>query len=71
MKNVDNDEKDSNGKYIRRERYSGSMSRQFYVGKNVTQEDIRARFEDGILKLNVPKKDAQQVEQSKYITIEG
>ena len=71
VKNVDNDEKDSNGKYIRRERYSGSMSRQFYVGKNVTQEDIRARFEDGILKLNVPKKDAQQVEQSKYITIEG
>ena len=47
------------------------MSRQFYVGKNVTQEDIRARFEDGILKLNVPKKDAQQVEQSKYIAIEG
>ncbi|MDO4323049.1 MAG: Hsp20/alpha crystallin family protein [Lachnospiraceae bacterium] len=71
VKNVDNSEQGSNGKYIRRERYSGSVSRQFYVGKNVTQEDIHARFEDGILKLAVPKKDAQQAEQSKYIAIEG
>lgn len=71
VKNADGGEKDSNGKYIRRERYSGSMSRQFYVGKNVMQEDIHAKFEDGILKLTVPKKDARQVEQSKYIAIEG
>lgn len=71
VKNAESGEKDSNGKYIRRERYSGSMSRQFYVGKNVMQEDIHAKFEDGILKLTVPKKDARQVEQSKYIAIEG
>jgi HSP20 family molecular chaperone IbpA len=70
-KNVDNDQKDENGKYIRRERYSGSMSRQFYVGKNVTQEDIHAKFEDGILKLALPKKEQQKVEENKYIAIEG
>lgn len=70
-RNIDNSKKDSDGKYIRRERCSGSMSRQFYVGKDVKQEDIRARFEDGVLKLSIPKKDAQQAEQSKYIAIEG
>lgn len=66
------EEKDDNGKYIRRERYSGSCSRSFYVGEAVTQEDIKARFENGILKLSVPKKEAKpQVEESKYISIEG
>ena len=67
-----NDEKDDNGKYIRRERYYGTCSRSFYVGEEVTQEDIRARFEDGILKLLVPKKEAvPKVEEKKYIQIEG
>lgn len=70
-KNVDNDQKDKDGKYIRRERYSGSMSRQFFVGKNVTEEDIHAKFEDGVLKLAVPKKDAPKVAESRYIAIEG
>ena len=55
--NQDNDEKDAEGRYIRRERYSGSFSRSFYVGEDVTQEDIKARFEDGTLKLSVPKKE--------------
>jgi len=67
-----NDEKDKDKKYIRRERYYGSCSRTFYVGKDLTQEDIKAKFEDGILKIFVPKKEAQpEVEENKYITIEG
>lgn len=70
--NQDNDEKDAEGRYIRRERYSGSFSRSFYVGEDVTQEDIKARFEDGTLKLSVPKKEQQpQVDEKKYIAIEG
>ena len=58
------DEKDKDGKYIRRERYYGNCSRTFYVGDDVTQEDIKAKFEDGILKIAVPKKEAKpQVEE--------
>lgn len=69
--NVNNDEKDENGKYIRRERYSGSMTRSYYVGENVTEQDIHAKFEDGILKLSLPKENPQKVEDKKYISIEG
>ena len=70
--NVNNEEKDKNGRYIRRERYAGSCSRSFYVGEAVKEEDIKAKFEDGILKLSVPKMDAKpQVEEKKYIAIEG
>jgi len=67
------DEKDeSTGRYIRRERYTGSCSRSFYIGEDVTQDEIRARFEDGVLKLSVPKKEAKPVvEEKKYIAIEG
>ncbi len=70
-KGLDKDEKDKKGNYIRRERYCGSMTRSFYVGDALSQEDIHAKFEDGILKLSVPKKDAKEVEQKKYISIEG
>ena len=70
-KGLDKDETDKEtGKYIRRERYAGSMSRTFYVGSQLTQNDIHAKFEDGILKLSIPKKDAPQIEQNKYIAIE-
>lgn len=70
--NTSNDEKDSEGRYIRRERYSGSCSRSFYVGEDITQEDIRAKFEDGTLKLSIPKKEqAPTINESKYIAIEG
>ena len=65
------EEKDEKGKYIRKERYTGSVSRSFYVGKYVTEEDIHAKFENGILKLSVPKVDAPKVERNKYIAIEG
>jgi len=70
-KGLDKDEQDKNGKYIRRERYAGSMSRSFYVGEGVTEEDIKAKYEDGILRLMVPKKDAKAVENNRYIAIEG
>ena len=70
-KGLDKDEQDKDGKYIRRERYAGAMSRSFYVGENIRQEDIHAKFEDGILKLAVPKQAPQQVEENKYIAIEG
>ena len=69
-KALDKDEENKNGKYIRRERYAGAMNRTFYVGDNLTQQDIQAKFEDGILKISVPKKDVQQIEQNKYIAIE-
>ncbi len=70
-KGLDKDEKDKKGKYIRKERYAGAMSRSFYVGEGITQEDIKARYEDGILRLSVPKKEAKAVENKKYIAIEG
>ena len=72
-KGLDEDEKDKkSGKYIRRERYTGSCQRSFYVGEDVTEEDIKAEFKHGILKLFVPKKDAKPaVEQKKYVSIEG
>ena len=71
-KGLDKDEKDKKtGNYIRRERYAGSMSRSFYVGDDVAQEDVHAKFENGILQLTIPKKDAKAVEQNNYIAIEG
>ena len=70
-KGLDKDEKDKKGKYIRKERYAGAMSRSFYVGEGITQEDIKAKYEDGILRLSVPKKEAKAVENTKYIAIEG
>lgn len=70
-KGLNKDEKDKEGRYIRRERYSGSMSRSFYVGEGVKEEDIRAKFENGILKLMIPKAAVKEVEQNNYISIEG
>ena len=69
--NQDEKEKES-GKYIRRERYTGSCQRSFYVGEDITQEDIKAEFKHGILKLFVPKKEMKpQVEERKFVSIEG
>lgn len=71
-KGLDKDEKDKEtGKYIRRERYAGAMSRSFYVGDDLTEEDIKAKYEDGILRLVVPKKQPKAVENKGYIAIEG
>ncbi len=70
-KGLDKDETDKEGRYLRRERYAGSMSRSFYVGENLTEEDVHAKFENGILKLAVPKMEEKRVEQKKQIAIEG
>ena len=70
--NTENEKKDENGKFIRRERFCGNCSRSFYVGDAIEQTDIKAKFEDGILKIFVPKKEVKPaVEEKKYITIEG
>ena len=70
-KGLDKDEEKKNGKYIRKERYAGAMSRSFYVGDGLSQSDIKAKYEDGILKISVPKMDKKAVESSKTIAIEG
>lgn len=65
-----NDQKDEEGNYLRRERYTGSCSRTFYVGKDLKQEDIHAKFENGILILDFPKEAPQQVEENHFIQID-
>lgn len=72
-KGLDKDEQEKDtGKYIRRERYAGACQRTFYVGEDVTEQDIKGEFKHGILKLQIPKKEAQpKVETKKYIAIEG
>ncbi len=72
-KGLDQDEQEKEtGRYIRRERYAGACQRSFYVGENITQEDVKGEFKHGILKLTIPKKEAAPaVEEKKYIAIEG
>mgnify|MGYP000772830960 CR=1 FL=1 len=71
-KGLDKDEEKKDGTYIRKERYAGSMSRSFYVGKHVTEEDIHPKYENGMLSFSVPKEEAKPVEEKKhYISIEG
>ena len=69
-KSLEKEDEHEKSHYIRQERYSGSMSRSFYVGNDVKQEEIHAKYEDGILKLAVPKKAAKTIETNKYIQIE-
>ena len=70
-KGLDKDEKDKKGKIIRQERYAGAMQRSFYVGDAVKQEDVKAKFEDGVLRLSIPKKDPEKIPEKQYIAIEG
>ena len=71
-KSVENNETDKNGHFLHRERYCGSMKRSFYVGDDVTEEDIKAKFEDGVLKLHIPKKvKKEEIPEKKLIAIEG
>lgn len=71
-KEATDDKKDEDGKYIHRERFYGNCRRSFYVGKDVRQEDILAKFEDGVLKLFISKKaPAPKFEENNYISIEG
>ena len=69
VRNQTKEEKDAKGNCVRKERYTGSCNRSFYVGDRVTQEDIKAAFKDGILSLQVPKDVPKAVEQPKLITI--
>lgn len=69
-KGLDKDEKDKQGRYIRQERYAGSVSRSFYVGEDVKPADVKASFEDGILKLSVPKAEAKQLHENTTIAIQ-
>ena len=68
-KSLEEGDKNQEGKYIRRERYVGNMSRSFFVGKDITKEDIHAKFEDGVLTLDFPKEAPKKVEETHYITI--
>ena len=65
------DEEKEDGKYVRRERYVGTCSRSFYVGEDITEEDVKAKFRNGILQLEIPKKEHKdKIEKTKYIQIE-
>ena len=70
-KGLDKDEQDKKGNYIRRERYAGSSSRSFYVGNGLKNEDVHAKFENGVLRLSLPKKAAEEIEADKYISFTG
>ncbi len=70
-KGVEEDDKNKQGKIVHQERYAGSMQRSFYVGDAMTVEDVKAKFEDGVLHLDLPKKEARKVPEKKTILIEG
>lgn len=68
-KNMNNDKNDKKGRLIRQERYSGSMQRSFYVGDQITEEDVKASFKHGVLSLMIPKKEQQKLPEKKHIMI--
>ena len=70
-KDNDQEKKDRHGKIIRQERYAGAMQRSFYVGEGVKVEDVKAKFEDGVLKLSIPKKELKELPANNTIAIEG
>ena len=70
-KDLEKEQKNKAGKVIRQERFSGAMQRSFYVGEALTEEDIGAKFENGVLSLNIPKKDVKKLPEKKVIQIEG
>lgn len=71
VKSGNREDSDKKGKYIRQERFGGSLSRSFYVGEELTEEDIRARYENGILVMDVPKSETKKADGPRYIAIEG
>ena len=71
VKGLNEEEKDEKGKLIRQERYSGSMQRSFYVGESIKQEDVKAKFEQGVLKLSFPKEGEKKLPEKQPIMIEG
>ena len=69
-KGLDKEQKDKKGKVIRQERYAGAMQRTFYVGEALTEEDVHAKYENGVLSLTIPKKDQKELPERKNIAIE-
>ena len=69
-KGLDKDEQDKKGRYLRQERYAGSCSRSFYVGDDIAPKDVSAKFEDGILKITLPKKEQETLPENSTIAIE-
>ncbi len=69
-KGLDKEKKDRKGRLIRQERYSGAMQRSFYVGDSLKEEDVKAKFEDGVLKLEVPKKEPEKLPEPHTIAID-
>ena len=70
-KGVDEEEKNKQGRIVRQERYSGVMQRTYYVGEQIKAEDIKARYEDGVLKLEIPKVEEKKLPEEHTIMIEG
>ena len=66
----DEEEEEKDGKFLRRERYTGAMTRSFYVGEDITEEDVKAKFGNGVLTLSHPKEAPKKIEEPKYICIE-
>lgn len=71
QKALEKDEKNKKGRMLRQERYAGMMQRSFYVGDAITEEDVKASYESGVLHLMIPKKDAPKAPEKKTIQIEG
>ena len=69
-KGLDEDRTDKAGKVIRQERYAGAVQRSYYVGEQITEEDVQAKFENGVLMLSMPKRDAHKLPEKKVIMIE-
>ena len=70
-KSLEKDKENKKGRMLRQERYAGVMQRSFYVGEHVTEENVKASYESGVLKLTIPKKEAAKVPEKKVIQIEG
>ena len=70
-KGLEEEEKNKKGKIVHQERYTGSMTRSFYIGENVQEEDVKAKFEDGVLTLDFPKEKPMNLPERKRILIEG
>ena len=70
-KGLEEDGKDKAGRIVHQERYTGSMQRSYYVGESLTEEDVKARFEDGVLTLTFPKEEQKKLSQRRVIQIEG